>query len=30
MSAPDAAYQKREHRVHHNAEHATYIEFRKD
>jgi len=30
MSAADAAYQKQEHRVHHNAEHATYIEFRKD
>ena len=30
MSAPDAAYQKQRHRVHHSAEHATYIEFRVD
>jgi hypothetical protein len=30
MSAPDAAYQKQQHRVHHSAEHPTYVEFRED
>jgi predicted acyl esterase len=30
MSAPDSAYQEQQHRVHHNSEHATYIEFRTD
>jgi putative CocE/NonD family hydrolase len=30
MSAPDSAYKVQRHRVHHSAEHATYIEFRAD
>ncbi len=30
MSAPDAAYKKQQHRVHHSAENPTYIEFRTD
>lgn len=30
MSAPDAAYKKQQHRVHHSAKHPTYIEFRVD
>jgi predicted acyl esterase len=30
MSAPDDAYKKQQHRVHHSAEHATYLEFRVD
>jgi hypothetical protein len=30
MSAPDSAYEKQQHRVHHDAENATYIEFRVD
>jgi len=30
MSAPDSAYQKQKHRVHHSTEQATYIEFRAD
>ncbi|RKX21621.1 MAG: glutaryl-7-ACA acylase [Candidatus Zixiibacteriota bacterium] len=30
MSAPNSAYKKQQHRVHHSAEHATYIEFRVD
>ena len=30
MSAPDAAYKKQRHQVHHSADHATYIEFRVD
>ena len=30
MSAPDSAYKKQQHRVHHSAENATYIEFRTD
>jgi len=30
MSAPDSAYEKQQHRVHHSTEKATYIEFRTD
>jgi predicted acyl esterase len=30
MSAPDGAYEKQQHRVHHNSVNATYIEFRTD
>jgi predicted acyl esterase len=30
MSAPESAYQEQQHRVHHDAEQATYIEFRAD
>ena len=30
MSAPESAYKKQQHRVHHGAENATYIEFRVD
>lgn len=30
MTAPDSAYTKQEHRVHHSAGHATYVEFRVD
>ncbi len=30
MSAPNSAYKKQQHRVHHSAENATYIEFRAD
>jgi putative CocE/NonD family hydrolase len=30
MSAPNSAYETQRHRVHHSAEHATYIEFRAD
>lgn len=30
MSAPNSAYKKQRHRVHHSAENATYIEFRTD
>jgi hypothetical protein len=30
MSAPDSAYQKQQHRIHHSDERATYIEFRTD
>ncbi len=30
MSAPDSAYTKQRHRIHHGAEHSTYIVFRTD
>jgi putative CocE/NonD family hydrolase len=30
MSAAESAYQKQQHRVHHNSQHATHIEFRAD
>ncbi len=30
MSAPDSAYQKQQHRIHHSNGQATYIEFRTD
>jgi putative CocE/NonD family hydrolase len=30
MSAPDAAYKKQQHRVHHSTKHPTFIEFRED
>ena len=30
MSAPETAYQQQQHRVHHSAQHPTYIEFRVD
>jgi putative CocE/NonD family hydrolase len=30
MSAPDSAYKAQRHRVHHSADHATYIELRVD
>jgi len=30
MTAPDESYTKQQHRVHHGAEHATYVEFRID
>ncbi len=30
MTAPDEAYEKQRHRIHHNADRATFIEFRID
>ena len=30
MSAPASAYKSQRHRVHHSAEHATYIQLRVD
>ena len=30
MSAPKDAYQAQRHRIHHDTQHATYIEFRVD
>jgi putative CocE/NonD family hydrolase len=30
MSAPDSAYQAQRHRIHHSADHSTYLELRVD